>query len=171
MEQRYPKFSYQSKSMDHTRRERSRSGDAFNNSMAHHTFLSTDEPNPDDDGDDDSYKTMKTSSRAGTGVGIGVGVGLLAACWMRTHHRVSATYVTCAVDVEMEMEPPLEHMSTHNMQLQLRLRVGFQLQFLLDRLMLLRLLLLLVLLLLVLLLHNVLGLDGINTNGQHISSI
>lgn len=29
----------------------------------------------------------------------------------------------------------------------------------------------LVLLLLVLLLHNVLGLDGINTNGQHISSI
>jgi len=40
---------------------------------------------------------------------------------MRTHHRVSATYVTCAVDVEME--PPVEHMSTHHMQLQLQLQL------------------------------------------------
>jgi len=114
MDRMHPKFSYQAPSMDHTRR----SGAAFNNSMVHLTRSYQ----PDQVATrwrqakwwDDSYKTMKTS--------CGALDWLLAARWMRTHHRVSATYVTCAVDVEME--PPVEHMSTHHMQLQLQLQLG-----------------------------------------------
>jgi len=125
MDQLYPKFSYQTPDrwMDHTRR----SGAAFNNSMVHITRsyqLRHHEPRWRLPKwwwwwwrwwwwCDDSYKTMKTSH--------GTLDWLLAARWMRTHHRVSATYVTCAVDVEME--PPMEHMSTHHMQLQIQRRV------------------------------------------------